>query len=196
MKKYKLFILSIFMIIINFLFNWFYCEIIRVLPFWSSLISLLSFIIFIYLLISFTRKIINKENLLLNGISLCILIIYLIFKMCFPFIFIKSKLELNFYENKRIEVIEKIKDGEISSFTEKTIYLPEDYSDVAVGGTVSVYVNNENDIVIGFNVYSGGVFASDIEIIYSSIGSDEVYKITGIKEVKRLKENWYYVIVR
>ena len=196
MKKYKMLILLLFVIIINFLFNWFKLEINTYEPFLGFFIGMLCYVSFIYIFIFLIRKFIDRENLLLNGICFGILIIYLIFKFFFPFVFVKCKLEMKFYENDRIEIVDKIKSGEIPSNSKDTIYLSESYNYIAAGGIVSVYMNNLSGIVIGFNVYSGGVFASDIEIIYSSLGIDGVNKINGIKDIKELKDGWYYVIVR
>ena len=197
MKKYKILIFLLIIIALNILFNWFYYEILTYKPFLSFIFRALFFASFIYILIFLIKKLTKRESMLLNCICLVIFVAYLIFWYYFPFTFVRCKLEMNNYEKERINIINKIRNGEISSNI--TINLPKDESKVATDGIVRVYMNNSNGVVVAFNIYYGGIFASDIEVIYSSLGIDginNVTKNTRVKEIKKLKGNWYYVILR
>lgn len=197
MKKYKILIFLLIIIALNILFNWFYYEILTYKPFLSFIFRVLFFASFIYILIFLIKKLTKRESMLLNCICLVIFVAYLIFWYYFPFTFVRCKLEMNNYEKERINIINKIRSGEISSNI--TIHLPKDENKVATDGIVRVYMNNSNGVMVAFNIYYGGIFASDIEVIYSSLGIDginSVTKNTRVKEIKKLKENWYYVILR
>ncbi len=197
MKKYKILIFLLIIIALNILFNWFYYEILTYKPFLSFIFRALFFASFIYILIFLIKKLTKRESMLLNCICLVIFVAYLIFWYYFPFTFVRCKLEMNNYEKERINIINKIRNDEISS--DITIYLPKNESKVATDGIVRVYMNNSNGVVVAFNIYYGGIFASDIEVIYSSLGIDginNVTKNTRVKEIKKLKGNWYYVILR
>lgn len=197
MKKYKILIFLLIIIALNILFNWFYYEILTYKPFLSFIFRALFFASFIYILIFLIKKLTKRESMLLNRICLVIFVAYLIFWYYFPFTFVRCKLEMNNYEKERINIINKIRNDEISS--DITIYLPKNESKVATDGIVRVYMNNSNGVVVAFNIYYGGIFASDIEVIYSSLGIDginNVTKNTRVKEIKKLKGNWYYVILR
>ena len=196
MKKYKILIFLLIIIALNILFNWFYYEILTY-KLLSFIFRVLFFASFIYILIFLIKKLTKRESMLLNCICLVIFVAYLIFWYYFPFTFVRCKLEMNNYEKERINIINKIRSGEISSNI--TIHLPKDENKVATDGIVRVYMNNSNGVIVAFNIYYGGIFASDIEVIYSSSGIDginSVTKNTRVKEIKKLKENWYYVILR
>ena len=107
-----LLIISIILFVLNFLLGW-YADmlldslfVLQLIP--EVFIILLNIVFIIFACIS--RKI-NKSKLSL--IAVIIVITSIIFRFIFPFRNVKIIFELQFYEDERIEIIEKVKNNEI-----------------------------------------------------------------------------------
>lgn len=198
MKKYILLIISIIIFIIKFLDNWFRFELMESYFLESMLFSFFIFIFTIVLLLILIIKIYKKKDLKKDRIALCFLVI----SFCFSYISIpkvRTILELEPLMNKRMVVIEKIKNGELlPRENEIGIYLDEKYKNVSPCNRVRVYKNDEEGIVIGFLLMNGGLIGKDTELIYTTGGKDLIFENkkypTYGDTIIELKEEWFYVI--
>lgn len=189
MKKNSesLILFSLILCFICFLNNWFGDEIIARLFIFSVIINLILFIIYIILVI----KTIKSDNKLFIEILILMIIPILSF---IDFRLYKTKIELDKYMDERLEIIEMVKNNELEYYFEKNIKLPK-YKNVSQDGEIYVYQNDEEQ-VIGFWVFRG-MQSGSTELIYSSKGEELIKENeTGhpIIEIKKLKDNWYYVI--
>lgn len=157
-------------------------------------IYLILFVIFVLILvfsiINITKQ--KKKDFLL---FLPILILALTLIISFhDFTLTKVKLELNLYMNKRLEIIEKIKNGELKCSYSGNIKLRK-HKYVSQDGSVYVY-QNDDEQVISFWVFRG-MLSGSTELIYSSQDEKLIRKNEGghpITNIIKLKDHWYYVI--
>ena len=189
-----LLIISIILFILNFLLGW-YADmlldslfVLQLIP--EVFIILLNIVFIIFACIS--RKI-NKSKLSL--IAVIIVITSIIFRFIFPFRNVKAILELYIYEDERLQVIEKVKNNEIYIDENGNADLPKKLKKLSSSGEITVYQNDENGQVICFWIFRGMLSGSH-QLMYSS-GGEKLIKEneTGhpIINIKKLKENWYYV---
>ncbi len=101
----------------------------------------------------------------------------------------KTKFELKKYNEERNAIIKEIKD-----FNTPVGELPlQKYKYISNDKTIYIYQNDENQ-VINFWIYRG--YEASVELIYSSGGKEIIYNNIDsnyIKQIKELKDNWYYV---
>ncbi len=145
-------------------------------------------IFFIFIISNFKRYTDDKRKI----IAILLLVISTLF-LFLNFQFLKTKLEFNWYQEKRSIIIEKIKNNEFPYYYDRNIKLPI-YKYVSSDGEVFVYQNDEEQ-VIGFWI-SRGVLSDSTELIYSSKDESLIYKNhTGhpITKVIPLAKHWYYV---
>ena len=137
-------------------------------------------------------KIIKKKEFL-NIISICLLI---------PTLFFYTKtFDMNttkdFFDklDQRTEVVNLIKDGELSGDDYNNIVLPDKYKKTSYDGSVHVYKNEEDNQIIGFWI-SRGINSDSKLYIYSSKGQDTIIEEFGEEycDVNHVYDNWYYVI--
>ena len=188
------FILSISYFILFFLIRWYSDEL-------FDLISILIFPLFIFLIVFHNyclywiiKSIFKDYKIIINYFSLLILISGTIVGILVPSRQAKIMLELNLYENKRINVIRKIKKGELKPYYLNNVRLP--LFDKMISSTGEVYVyKNDNDVqIIGFWVLRGIASSGSISLIYSSTDENSIKKnVDYIRKIKKLKDNWYYV---
>lgn len=194
MKKYILLILSIIIFILTFLSCW-YCD-------WLfSHLWIYAFFIYIPLflgdcicLLSLLNRARKSHKILTNYFPIIILFITAILVIFFPFRKIKTNIELVLYEKQRNEIIKNVKNNNYSYYYEGNIKLPE-YEYTSSNGEIYVYQNDKNGTVISFWILRG-IQSGSIELIYSD-GEEKLIKEneTGhqIKNINKLKDNWYYV---
>ena len=189
-----LLIISIILFVLNFLLGWYRDVLLdnlfvfQLIP--EAFVFLLNIVFIIFTCVS--RKI-NKSKLSL--IAIIIVIISLILRFIFPFRNVKTILELYIYENERLEIIEKVKNKEIETDENGNADLPKNLKKLSSDGEITVYQNDENGQVICFWIFRG-LLSGSHQLMYSS-GGEKLIKEneTGhpIINIKKLKENWYYV---
>lgn len=191
-KEIFLIISSLILCIICFLNNWFQDEIFEKLFLVIILIDFILLCVYIFLFIQEIKiiKSTQKKNIFVF-LPLIILIITVLLSF-YDFRFVKTKLELDLYMDKRLEIVKLIKDKELDD-KNRNIKLPK-YKYVSQDGEVHVYQNNEEQ-VIGFWVFRG-MLSGSVELIYSS--SDEQLikenEDIDVRAITELKEHWYYVV--
>ena len=195
MKKYLMLILSILLLIITFIYNWFSDQLLDLLFVYILIPNFVLFIAFIICFVLNIRKFIMQKNAI-NFSSLIVSIIIILLVLFFPFREIKTRLEFNLYIDKRNQVIELIKNNKINVNDYNNAPLPDNLKDVSMSGEVYVYQNDENDIQICFWILRG-LLSNSTELIYSS-GGEELIRSNineeSIVNIKKIKNNWYYVI--
>lgn len=140
-------------------------------------------------------NIIKEHNSIINYINIILLIAIILMLFLFPFRIIKTKLELNLYEDDRNKVIEMIKNKKLKMDKLGNVKLPSKYKKLSDSGEVFVYLNNQEETVICFWIFRG-MLSGSIELIYSSNGKSLVEKNMGynqIEYIKKLNKDWYYV---
>ena len=116
--------------------------------------------------------------------------------MLFPFRESKFRLELNLYEDERLEIIKMIEDNKLKVDELGNVELPDKYKNVSTSEEVAVYQNDEDGKVIGFWVFRG-MQSGSVQLIYSTGGEQLIIdNETGhsIVNVDKLKDNWYYIV--
>lgn len=112
----------------------------------------------------------------------------------FPFRTAKVNLELSLFEKYRLEVVEKVKDGELIVDSFGNSELPKGYGHLSSDGNIFVY-QNDNEQVISFWVFRG-MLSGSVELIYSSGDESLIYSNERghpIVNIDKLKDNWYLV---
>lgn len=195
MKKYMLLIISIIILILSFLNSWFYdvlFDSLFVLGLIPSVILIISWILcFVF---SILKLIKNKE--LLNILSLVIVVFTAFLILFFPFRKNKVKLELEFFEEGRLEIIQMVEDDKLEIDALGNAKLPDKYKQFSNSGEIVVYQNDLDDKLIAFWVFRG-MQSGSVQLIYSTGGEKLIRdNETGhsIVSVDKLKDNWYYVV--
>ena len=191
MKKNNLLILIIFILISLFLCNWFQDD-------YKIITLLIEIPLFIMYIICFgfaIYNIVKKCNSIINYLNIILLITISLILFLFPFRRIKTKMELNLYEDDRNKVIEMIKNKKLKMDEVGNVKLPSKYKKLSDSGQVFVYLNNQEETVICFWIFRG-MLSGSIELIYSSNGKSLIEKNMGynqIEYIKKLNKDWYYV---
>lgn len=192
MKKYILLLSSILLLIISFLIKWYEVQLLDKLSLFYLLIPIILLIILI-IIINKTIKELHKN--IINIITLLIIITTILLILFFPFRETKTKYELKLYETERNKVLTLIKDYKLKPDKYNNISLPQNLKKVSISGEITVYQNNEEGLQVGFWVYRG-ILSSSIQLIYASheelIRNNDKYN--KIIDIKKIKDNWYYVI--
>lgn len=197
MKKERILILvSSLILILTFASSWYSAELLDSLFIFVLPIHFTLFISYIVCFISSINHIRKKNRIFFDCIPLIILIVNVIIITTFPFREAKFNLELVLLDNKRSQIIEKIKNGSLQSYDEYgNVELPRGYGHISVSKEVMIYQNDDNGIVIGFWIFRG-ILSSSAELIYSSNGAELIRANEGghpIVEIEQLKKHWYYV---
>ncbi len=196
MKKYRALIISVLLLISSFILNWYSDEIFDALWVFALGIYIILIIIFVVNFILCILDMKKNKNSVLNIISIIILITIVLTVLFFPFRYIKTKVELILYEDERNVIIEKIKNNKLNIDKFGNASLPKEYKKVSTSGEVFIYKNENNKMVVSFWVFRGMVSGS-AELIYSTGGEKlirENEKEHPIISIKKMKDNWYYVI--
>ena len=193
MKRNILLIISILIMIISFINGWYQdylmsnTFLVAIIP--SLILIIAEIICFIIALIK-----LNKTKDKIYILSQIILVLTIILVTVFPFSEIRTKIEFNHHLDKRMEVIDKIKNNELE-IENGNIELPDEYKKVSIDGEVYVYQNDEQATVISFWVLRMPLSGS-LELIYSSGGEQLIRnneKGHPIVSINKIKENWYFV---
>lgn len=195
MKKYILLIVSVIVLILSFLNSWFSDMLFDSLFIFALIPSLVLFVGWIICLVLSIIKTIKSKNEF-NIISLIIVILTALLVLFFPFREVKVRLELNLYEENRLEIIKMIEDNKLKVDDLGNAKLPNKYKKVSTSGEVAVYQNDEDGKVIGFWVLRG-VLSGSVQLIYST-GGEKIIRDSEIEHpivsIDKLKDNWYYVV--
>lgn len=107
----------------------------------------------------------------------------------------KFNKEFNALLGLREELIIKIKNNEIQLDEYKFAKLPEEYKRVAKNGRVRVFVNDIENILIGF-LYRPG-FPDEDQYIFYTTNDDKFIKeqigVSLIYNIEKITEDWYFV---
>ena len=195
MKKYILLIISVIVMILSFLNSWFSDQLLDSLFIFALIPGLILFVGWIICLVLSIIKLIKDKNVF-NIISFIAVILTALLVLFFPFRETKVRLELNLYEEKRLEIIRMIEDNKLKVDDLGNVKLPAKYKKVSTSGEVAVYQNDEHGKVIGFWVFRG-MLSGSVQLIYST-GGEKIIRSSEIEHpivsVDKLKDNWYYVV--
>ncbi len=194
MKKHRFLIYSGITFAFNFILCWFSDVLLDrffvfgMIPINITLIMLLAGLITAIIRIFKNRK--DKKNY----IALAIFVVTAITIMFFPFRTIKVKFELPLYEEKRLQIVEMVANGDLENDGTDNIELPRGYKHLSSDGYVHIY-QNDDEQVVSFWVFRG-MLSGSVQLMYSSQEEELIYaNETGhpITEVEMLKEHWYLV---
>lgn len=193
-KDNRYLVIAILLFILCFLYNW-YCDIILQMLF--SLIAIPIIILFLIYNIFLILTIINivRTKKKSSIIALIIYIIIPLFSLFFPFRECRVNLEMVLYKNEREGVITKIKNRDYVSDENGNVELPRRLKKVSTSGEITVYENDDDDVLICFWIMRG-VLSGSVQLMYYSSDESLIYKNeTGhkITYVEKLKNNWYWV---
>ena len=195
MKKYILLIVSVIVLILSFLNSWFSDMLFDSLFIFALIPSLVLFVGWIICLVLSIIKLIKDKNVF-NIISFIAVILTALLVLFFPFRETKVRLELNLYEEKRLEIIRMIEDNKLKVDDLGNVKLPNKYKKVSTSGEVAVYQNDEDCKVIAFWVFRG-MLSGSIQLVYSDGGEEMIIDSeieNPIISIDKLKDNWYYVV--
>lgn len=195
MKKYILLIVSAIVLILSFLNSWFSDMLFDSLFIFALIPSLVLFVGWIICLVLSVIKIIKNKNVF-NIISLIVVVLTALLVLIFPFREAKVRLELNLYEEERLEIIRMIEDNKLKVDDLGNVELPDKYKKVSTSGEVAVYQNDEDGKLIGFWVFRG-MLSGSVQLVYST-GGEQLIRSSDIEHpivsIDKLKDNWYYVV--
>ena len=195
MKKYILLIVSVIVMVLSFLNSWFFDQLLDFLFIFALIPSLILFVGWIICLVLSITKLIKDKNVF-NIISLIVVILTALLVLFFPFREVKVRLELNLYEEERLEIIRMIEDNKLKVDDLGNVKVPDKYKKVSTSGEVAVYQNDEDGKVIGFWVFRG-MLSGSVQLVYSTCGEKTIRSSNiehPIVSIDKLKDNWYYVV--
>ncbi len=193
MKQNYLAIITIIVLLIDFLLSWYHFEILYVvnrgmLDLVYILFRLIFLILFFIIIIKNIKSSFKPNYRVLDRIILLILIFYISFMFSTDIDLLKTKIEFNKYLDDRIEIINKIKKDNIKG----TIKLTEKSKRLAPERCVKIYQNDEKVTSISFSILSAAL-SSDIGLVYTN-DINSLMKLERTEEVLKIKDNWYYII--
>ena len=195
MKKYILLITSVIVMILSFLNSWFSDQLLDSLFIFALIPSLVLFVGWIICLVLSVIKIIKNKNVF-NIISLIVTVLTALLILFFPFRESKVRLELNLYEEERLEIIKMIEDNKLKVDDLGNVKLPNKYKKVSTSGEVAIYQNDEDGKVVAFWIFRG-MLSGSVQLVYST-GGEEIIRSSEIEHpivsIDKLKDNWYYVV--
>ena len=195
MKKYILLIISVIVMILSFLNSWFSDQLFDSLFIFALIPGLILFVGWIICLVLSIIKLIKDRNVF-NIISLIVTVLTALLILFFPFRESKVRLELNLYEEERLEIIKMIEDNKLKVDDLGNDKLPNKYKKVSTSGEVAIYQNDEDGKVVAFWIFRG-MLSGSVQLVYSS-GGEEIIRSSEIEHpivsIDKLKDNWYYVV--
>ncbi len=195
-NKYIIILAAIVLAILSFLKNWYSDQLSNFL--WIGLLGLGVLLKAFYIIILILAiKAFCKEKSSTTVIALIILFITLITYVFFPFRDMKIQYELDKYEDKRMEIVNKVINKEFINIDEYgNMELPTKYKKYSTSGEITIYKNDSTGSVIGFWVFRGMVSGST-EIIYST-GEEKLIRenVTEhpVISIEKMKDKWFLVI--
>lgn len=194
-NKNIILVVAIIMFVVSFLKNWYADQLVNLFDFFYWLLSGLYKICYIVILVFAIKKFRTEKSFAII-LTFIILFASLIVYLLFPFRNMKVNYELNEYEGKRMEILNKVINNEFVNIDENgNLKLPKNYRKYSTSGEITVYQNDNNGVVIGFWVYRG-MLSGSTELIYSTGGEKLIRsneKGHPIISVEELKEKWYLV---
>lgn len=157
MKKYELLITSIVVLVLSFLNSWFSDELLDSLFIFVLIPNLVLFIGWIICLVFSIINLIRYKRII-NVVSLIIVVLTALLILFFPFRETKGRLELNLYENERLEIIKMVEDKKLKTDEFGNVDLPYKYKKISTSGEVFVFQNDEEGQAIGFWMFRGKLF--------------------------------------
>ena len=195
MKKYELLITSIVVLVLSFLNSWFSDQLLDSLFIFALIPGLILFVGWIICLVLSIIKLIKDRNVF-NIISFIVVFLTALLVLFFPFREVKVRLELNLYEEERLEIIKMIEDNKLKVDDLGNVKLPNKYKKVSTSGEVAVYQNDKDGKVIGFWAFRG-MLSGSAQLVYST-GGEQLIRSSNIEHpivsIDKLKDNWYYVV--
>ena len=170
MKKYILLIISVTVMILSFLNSWFSDQLLDSLFIFALIPNLVLFIGWVvYLVVSIVR--LKNDKKLLNIIPIIVIILTALLVLFSPLREAKVRLELNLYEDERLEIIKMIEDNKLEVDDLGNVELSDKYKKVSTSGEVTVYQNDENGKVISFWIFRG-MLSGFVQLVYSTSGKN------------------------
>lgn len=195
MKKYKLFLLSILLLITCFLLDWYGDRLASTaLIIHAPLIILILLGCFVALLVACIVDIIRRRSYI-NFFSIGVLCLLVILILKFPFRDTKVKYELDHYEADRLKIVDLIKDGQLTPDRLGNVDLPWGLRRVSASGQTLVLQNDDRGQVVAFWIFRG-MLSGSIFLVYSS-GGEELIRASQegpfITRIEQVRDTWYYV---
>lgn len=190
MKNKRLILLSVVVFVVTFLYNWFNDQLYYSFGIFNLFLLLLLLLIIAWIFcikmsIDYFKNHHNKTFLIIN-------ILFLLFNIFFPFRRLKVLIELNLYEEKRLQIINMVKNGELVPNSYGNITLPNNYKYISNSSEIHIYKNKKNSQIIGFWIIRG--MENSSLLLYSTCNEKEIKLIIDeIYSLKKLKNNWYYI---
>lgn len=194
MKKYRFLIYSGVTFVLDFIFFWFSDMIFDRLFVFGMIPICIALLMLICGLIIAIIRIVKHRKDKKNYIAFAIFVVTAITIMFFPFRTAKVKFELPVYEEKRLQIVEMVANGDLEYDGTGNAELPKGYKHLSSDGNIYVYQNNDEQVV-SFWVFRG-MLSGSVELMYSSQGEELIYANESghpIAEIEMLKDHWYLV---
>lgn len=199
MKKHIFLILSIVIMMLAFLSNWYSDELFDTFFIFAlvpDLIILAGYVICLVATVVFLFKDLETDEAYLSKVfAILILVLMAIVVFNFPFRACKMNVELTIYDKQRTEVVNMVKEKELEADDYGNVELPFKFKKLSSSGEVAVYQNDEDGIVVAFWIFRG-MLSGSTQLIYSSQGEELIRaNETGhpIISIEQVKEHWFYV---
>ncbi len=177
----------------SFAVHWWSDSLFDILWIFALPIYVILFIIFIICLV-LSIKLIKAKEIKVYCFTFAIIVITVIMTFFFPYKRAKLLFEYKYLTPKRMEIVNKIRSGEIDD-SSRLIDLPKGYRMLSSDGTVYVGENDSEGTEVEFWVFRGMLSGSRI-VVYSDGGEYLIRKNEGghpITKVQKLGDEWYYV---
>lgn len=194
MKKYVTIFLSLAAFVLNFLCFWHFDMLLNRFFVFGLIPVGLSLLVFLVDLIVSIIFVVRYRTVIIYYVALAISVMTVVVLLVFPFQTVRVNLELQLYEKDRVEIIEMVKNGEITIDHLGNAKLPKEFEKLSSDGYIFVY-QNDNEQVISFWVFRG-MLSGSVELIYSSTDETLIYENESghpITNIQKLKEHWYLV---
>lgn len=195
-KNNKVFIYGFILTFLFFLFRWFFNKLFDtffIFIIFDFLILIISYLAFLIYIIINTLK--NKKRS--NYILLIIFIILFLINIFFPFQKCKYYFDYKFKLNDRMAVINYIKNNDVEISDNNLLKLPFKYRNLSSGGGEIVIYKDKNNLTIQFFLLRGFVPTGGNAFVYCDSKDKErtiKEKIKYISFIKRIDNNWYYIV--
>lgn len=188
--EYPLLLMTIILFIYSYTLFWFWEELFPLV--WLSF-GICLLIIPIIWLINIIKSIIyitEGYNNIKNYVPLLTIFVTTFIFFVFHPSNMRNEYEYKMYYNERLEYIELVKSGDVE---EKTIELPKKYKKISRNGKAYIYLNNENELLIGFS-FDMSFPDEGSELVYSSGGKKLIKdNIGSIYKIHKKDKNWFMV---
>ena len=194
MKKNSVLIFAAAVLLLNFLCCWYADTLFNRLFIFALVPHIISLIALLVCVVFSVVGIIQHRTSFRHYVSFIICIVSVFLMFMFPFRTAKVKLEMSLFEKQRLQVVEMVRDGEITYDYLGNAELPSGYRHTSSDGEIYIY-QNDGDQVICFWVFRG-MLSGSVQLMYSSQDESLIYKNETpheIVSIEKLKEHWYLV---